>query len=210
MNRRRLKQRNRCVETHLAMVHPIASFYARQTGQNFDDLTQVGRLGLIRASQLYQSSRGIPFEVFARPHIRGAILHYLRDCSGLIRLPRRIEERAQGILRSGEAASDPDQQLILALYRGKTQWSPLKGNEGKGDHNAVDQIQDEDRARLIRTALRELQPAERKAITAVILKGLSLRTAASRQHVSAMTVQRRVKRGLRQLKQTLSPHQSLL
>lgn len=192
------------------MVRPIARAYARKTGQDLDDLTQIGRLGLIRASQQYEQSRGIPFEAFARPHIRGAILHYLRDSAGMIRLPRRLEEQAQRILRQGGQPSDPDQQRILTLYRAKAQWKSLGEVDGPSGCNALDRLQDRHRAKLVRSALQKLPRQERDAISAVILDGMSLRRAADQQDVSAMTIQRRVKRGLRDLAQSLKSHQPSL
>ena len=74
---------------------PIARHYARVTRESADDLTQVGLLGLLRAAELYVPSRGEPFEPFARRHIRGAILHYLRDQAPLVRIPRRRVELDQ-------------------------------------------------------------------------------------------------------------------
>ena len=43
-----------------------------------------GILGLIKAYNRYDAQRGAPFPSFAKPHIRGAILHFLRDRVGLI------------------------------------------------------------------------------------------------------------------------------
>ena len=79
---------------------PIARHYAQQTGLENDDLLQVGRLGLIKACNRYDALRWANFPSFAKPHIRGAILHFLRDSVGLIRLPRALEERAMRMMRS--------------------------------------------------------------------------------------------------------------
>jgi len=49
------------VINQLSLVKPIAAHYARSTGQDQDDLIQVGRLGLIRASKLFIESEGNPF-----------------------------------------------------------------------------------------------------------------------------------------------------
>ena len=83
------------ITSHLNLVTPIAASYAYKTGEDIDDLIQVGRLGLIRAAQLFETKRGEAFSTFARPHIRGSILHYLRDRIGLVKIPRRIQEMAQ-------------------------------------------------------------------------------------------------------------------
>ena len=52
-------------------------------------------------------------------------------------------------------------------------------------------------------ALRTLPSDEAEAVRAVVLSGQSLREAAKHEHVSAMTIQRRLKRGLRRLSRQL-------
>ena len=73
--RRALLQRNQRVNQYRALVNPIAVHYVRRCPEPLDDLIQVGLLGLLRATELYQAHTATPFEAFARPHIRGAILH---------------------------------------------------------------------------------------------------------------------------------------
>ena len=92
--RRRLavEQRNRLVEAHQDLVRPIAFHYGRCCRESVDDLLQVGLIGLIRAAERFDTQQGTPFEAFARPHIRGAILHHLRDVAPSVRLPRRQAE----------------------------------------------------------------------------------------------------------------------
>ena len=68
-------RRNSRVLRHLDLVNPMARRYASISGLDGDDLRQVGALGLLRAAERYEASRDVPFAVFARPHIRGAILH---------------------------------------------------------------------------------------------------------------------------------------
>ena len=52
-------------------------------------------------------------------------------------------------------------------------------------------------------ALRTLPSDEAEAVRAVVLSGKSLREATKHGHVSAMTIQRRLKRGLRRLSRQL-------
>ena len=77
------------IQLHLGLVQPIARHYARQSGQDIDDLIQVGRLGLLKAASRFRSDQGYQFKTYAT-HIRGDI-HYLRD-RPVLRLPRRVEE----------------------------------------------------------------------------------------------------------------------
>ena len=94
MDKTCLKRRNRQIQDNLHLVQPIARHYAQKTGLESDDLLQVGCLGLIKAYNRYDAQRGAPFKSFAKPHIRRAILNFLRDRVGLVRLPRAVEERA--------------------------------------------------------------------------------------------------------------------
>ena len=61
--------RNRRVEQYQAVVRPLALHYSRCCRESFDDLLQVGLMGLIRAAELYREDRHTPFEAFARPHM---------------------------------------------------------------------------------------------------------------------------------------------
>ena len=88
------QERNHRIQKYLSLVQSIARRFAYRSGCDCDDLIQVGCLGLIKASQRYIQTEKNSFHVFAKSHIRGAILHYLRDSASLVRLPRLVEERA--------------------------------------------------------------------------------------------------------------------
>ena len=73
--------------------------------------------------QPQRNPAGASFSSFAKPHIRGAILHFLRDRVGLIRLPRTVEERAMQMVRSSEgSALSPADALLVDHYRNKQYW----------------------------------------------------------------------------------------
>ena len=86
------KQRDSRVQKYLSLVQPIAKRYTYRSRSDCDDLIHIVYLGLIQASQRFEQTKGTVFHVFAKPHIRGAILHYPRDRASLIRLPRHVEE----------------------------------------------------------------------------------------------------------------------
>ena len=191
-----IQRRNRRVEEHLQLVRPIALSFARRSGQCGEDLTQVGMLGLITASSSYKNGSSVPFQAFARPHIRGAILHYLRDRSALIRLPRRVEEQAQQLCRQPIDQLDAKDQMVVARYRNKTRWCELTDVVADSHEDQLVDLVEEDRRSRIHKAMDALPANERQAIVQVILQGTSLRKVARNTGVSAMTIQRRVKRGL--------------
>src|SRR5690242_8967864 len=72
---------------HLELVERCARRF-RGWGEAHDDLVQVGRLALIRASRRYDAARGVPFAAYASACVQGAIRHHLRDDSCVVRSPR--------------------------------------------------------------------------------------------------------------------------
>lgn len=78
----RHEHRNALICAHLGLVEPIARAIGRHLPACFDseDLIAAGFQGLIRAAERYipEDHAGAPFEAFARPWIRGAILSSVR------------------------------------------------------------------------------------------------------------------------------------
>jgi RNA polymerase sigma-B factor len=83
--------RQRLVELYLPLVESFMRRYARGT-DDYDDLYQVGCIGLINAIDRFDLSRGDELAAFAVPNIAGEIRRYLRDRGGSVRLPRRVVE----------------------------------------------------------------------------------------------------------------------
>ncbi len=208
--------RNQRIEHYLKLVDPIAGHYAKRSGLDRDDLKQVGRLGLLRAAEGYKQSQNKPFEVFARPHIRGAILHYMRDSVGLVRLPRRLQEQAQNAIKSSSAepqraqTMSAESALNVHAYRCRQSWEPLDESKVAADEPVWQPLLMQERAKQIWEAINALAPSEKGALIDVVLEGASLREAGAKHGVSAMTMQRRLKRALAQLRQKLGNQDSSL
>jgi RNA polymerase sigma-B factor len=76
--------------------------YARAS-DDYDDLYQVGCIGLINAIDRFELARGEELAAFAVPNIAGEIRRYLRDRRATVRLPRRVlEMRAGAVQAQGE------------------------------------------------------------------------------------------------------------
>lgn len=219
--------RNRRVESYRSLVRPLAMHYARCSAEAAEDLTQVGLLGLIRAAELYRAERGVPFAAFARPHIRGAILHYLRDTAPAVRLPRRQAELQQRVrrLRRDEhpaggcvAATARDAALRQRLGVDEGRWQdlqrwqalsrPLPLSQADLDTVAAPEgapeVRDSDADR-VRPLLAGLDSRQRRVVEKVVLAGWSYRRLGRELRVSPMTVQRLLRRGLEQLRLELEP-----
>ena len=79
------------IERHLPLVHFLARKFADR-GEPLDDLVQVGTIGLIKAIDRFDASRGFEFSTYASPTIVGEIKRHFRDKTWAIRVPRRLQE----------------------------------------------------------------------------------------------------------------------
>ena len=85
----------------------LAICYSQRKDYEQNDLRQVGLIGLIKASRLYEALTNVPFEVYVKPHIRGVVLNFLRDGVALVRLPRGVEEEGLRLSRHRNEDLDP-------------------------------------------------------------------------------------------------------
>jgi RNA polymerase sigma-B factor len=70
----------------------------RRSFEPLDDLVQVAAVGLIKAIDRYQPSRGA-FSSYALPTIAGELKRYFRDYSWAVRPPRELQELTQRVDR---------------------------------------------------------------------------------------------------------------
>lgn len=61
-------------------------------GVDYDDLFQIGAVGLVKAAKGYDEGRGLRFSTYAVAKIAGEIKTYLRD-NGQVKVPRSVKER---------------------------------------------------------------------------------------------------------------------
>lgn len=112
--------RERLIAAHLPLVRSIARRHVGR-GEELDDLVQVGAVGLVKASDRFDPSRGVGFGTFAAPVIEGEIRHHLRDRTRPVRIPRDVERirarlRREGAkLASGLGRTPTTQELAAAL-----------------------------------------------------------------------------------------------
>ncbi|TAF17188.1 MAG: sigma-70 family RNA polymerase sigma factor, partial [Nostocales cyanobacterium] len=71
--------RNQLVKLNYGLVRKEVHYWSNQCQESQEDLLQVGCMGLIRAIEKFELSKGNAFSSYAIPYIRGEIQHYLRD-----------------------------------------------------------------------------------------------------------------------------------
>ncbi len=79
------------IELHLPLVDHCARRF-RSRGEPFEDLVQVGTIGLIKSVDRFDTGRGVEFSTYATPTIIGEIKRHFRDKGWAIRVPRRLQE----------------------------------------------------------------------------------------------------------------------
>lgn len=87
------RAREELVRRYLPLAQRLARRY-RGAREPLDDLEQVASLGLVKAIDRYDASRGIGFQHFAVPTILGELKRYFRDCGWAVHMPRGIQELA--------------------------------------------------------------------------------------------------------------------
>lgn len=98
--------RNRLVEKYLPLVKYNAErIWARlPDGVELDDLISAGVFGLLDAIEAFDLTRGVKFETYCVPRIRGAMLDELRTMDWVPRLVRSKASRMEASRKELEAA----------------------------------------------------------------------------------------------------------
>ena len=93
-------QRESFVSENLGLVHTCAGRF-RGKGIEYDDLYQAVCIGLIKAADRFDASRGFCFSTYAVPVIIGEIKRMFRD-GGTVKVSRSLRELALKIKRETE------------------------------------------------------------------------------------------------------------
>lgn len=83
--------RGKIVFAYRSLVEYIAKKMAYNY-DDYDDLIQVGTIGLLKSLERFKPSRDTDFGTFATPNIIGEIKHYFRDKKNIVKIPRRLQE----------------------------------------------------------------------------------------------------------------------
>ncbi len=95
--------RNKTVENNLGLVHACAKRF-KGRGVEYDDLFQAGCVGLIKAADNFDETRGFSFSTYAVPVILGEIKRIFRD-GGTIKIGRAIKEKSRNAMKRKEEIS---------------------------------------------------------------------------------------------------------
>jgi RNA polymerase sigma-B factor len=179
-SKRAQPDREHLVEAHLPLVQSVARRYLG-SGESLEDLVQVGAVGLVKAGNRFDESRGVPFAAFAAPVIEGEIRRHLRDRSAPLRIPRSVQRTSGALRRKREqlaaatghspstrelaAALNLDEESVQAALRAELARAakPLSGEEEGWLESADDSVSSDDRVSLAR-CMSALDERQRKIV----------------------------------------------
>ncbi len=181
--------RDRLVHQFLSLADALA----RQFSRRYPDLLEladaqgVARLELVRACSRVTDPLTAP--AYLKRCIVGALAHWIRDRALLVRLPKSA--RSEAIWKH--------QSLDLPLPGGGGSWLdtlPAPDQASGPETDAGDPG--------LEAMLDQLTAREAATLRLTVLQGLSLRDAAKKLGISAMSVQRAQKKALEALRQQVS------
>ncbi|HEY9738788.1 MAG TPA: RNA polymerase sigma factor SigF [Trichocoleus sp.] len=226
--------RNQIVQLNIGLVRREAHHWLHQSDESYDDLMQVGSLGLIRAIERFDLSKGYAFSSFAVPYIRGEIQHYLRDKGSSMRIPRRwqvLHHQSNKVIRQLQLELNrlpSDAEVAAALDISQEEWQEVRlASRNRALLSLDAPVQDEDNGAAslgdllpdpkyrsfqlaqedrirLQQALHQLEQRTREVLEFVFLYDLTQKETAERLGISSVTVSRRVKQGLHRLRNLLS------
>jgi RNA polymerase sigma-B factor len=225
----RARARDELVALHQPLVEHCARRF-RNRGEPFEDLLQVGAIGLLKAIDRFDAERGVEFSTYATPTIIGEIKRHFRDKGWAIRVPRRLQELRMQISAAsaeltqslGRSPTAPElaermgcsvEEIVEGLESGNA-YATLSLDAGDDDQDGASTMLDAmgvDDANLAHIDLREsikplleqLDHREKRILLLRFFRNLTQSQIAEEIGVSQMHVSRLLTRTLAQLREGL-------
>lgn len=214
------------------LVESIARKYSHGKSY-YDDIVQVGMLGLLGAIRRFDPSFGRSFEAFAVPTIVGEIKRFLRDKTWDVHVPRRIKELGPRIKAAVETLTTSlqrspsiseialhlevqDEDVLEAMEMGRSYQALSMDHsiESDSDGSTVtlfdvvgkedDGYEVTDRRMIVADAMNILSEREQQIIQLTYIEQLSQKEAGERLGISQMHVSRIQRKAIKKLQEAVS------
>jgi RNA polymerase sigma-B factor len=221
--------RQELIERHVGFVRRLAQRYVRR-GEQLDDLTQVGCVGLIKAIDRFDGGYGASLTTYAAPNVLGEIKRHFRDRGWSVRVPREIQElnvkltrivdeltvklgRSPNVDELARATGATVEQVLEALessaaYSTLSLSQPADGDEeGQGPADTLgadDEAFERSEERMtLAKGMRGLHARERTILHLRFFEGLTQSEIAERVGISQMHVSRLIRDSLARVREEL-------
>jgi len=217
-----LQARERLIEQHMSLVRSLARRYAYR-GEPFEDLVQIGAIGLIKAIDRFDLERGVELTTYATPNIIGEMKRHFRDRGWSVRVPRGLQElnvrlsrlideltmqlaRTPTISELAHASGSTEEEVLEALESGRA-YSAASLSSGENELDPLDSIgteereyeASEDRA-VLAPGFKALDARERRILQLRFFDGLTQTQIARQVGISQMHVSRLIRRSLEKIR----------
>ena len=217
--------RDELFERYLPLARAVARKFSGR-GVETEDLEQVAGMALLKALERFDPARGFRFVTYAVPTITGDVRNYLRDKSGLMRMPRDMRQRLYQMTQEQErferehlrapTATElsermgiaPEEFMALLSLRMQSDAVSLDtpvGEEGDTQLSDLlgspdDRFERMERSEWTQWLLSKVGDTERELLTLRYRDGLGQRETAKRLGISQMQVSRMERRVLSRLR----------
>ena len=226
-----LAAREQLIEQYMSLVRSLARRYSYR-GEQLDDLVQIGSIGLIKAIDRFDVTRGVELTTYATPNIIGEIKRHFRDRGWAVRVPRGLQElnvqlsklvegltvqygRSPTIPELAKAAGVEEEEVLEALESGRA-YSTLSLSQGSSSEDGEDldpleslgEIEheyevSEDRA-VLAPGFKVLDERERRILHLRFFEGLTQSQIAQQVGISQMHVSRLIRRALEKIRDEIA------
>jgi RNA polymerase sigma-B factor len=230
-----LQAREQLIEQYMSLVRSLARRYSYR-GEQLEDLVQIGAIGLIKAIDRFDLSRGVELTTYATPNIIGEIKRHFRDRGWSVRVPRGLQElnvqlsklieqltvqlgRSPTIPELAKAAGVEEEEVLEALESGRA-YSSLSLSQGAGseDGEELDPLESlgteehqyevsEDRA-VLAPGFKALDDRERRILHLRFFEGLTQSQIAQQVGISQMHVSRLIRRALEKIRDEIAAEEA--
>jgi len=226
-----IKAQELIIEHYSGLVKSLAYKYSANQFI-YEDLVQVGMIGLFNAINRFDESFGKSFEAFAIPTILGEIKRFIRDQTWSVHVPRRIKELGPRIQRAIDELTIFNQQSpttvevanylnireedVLETLEMRRSYRALSADrevetDGEGGTLSIFDVKGEEDPRysfinlqlLLEKIFPILSQREQTVIKCVFFLGMSQKETGELLDISQMHVSRIQRRSLQKLKNVL-------
>ena len=208
-----IAQRNQQALEHLGLAHHAARRQQQRGPEEFDDLLQESRVGLIRGLDRFDPERGLTPTSYLLARATGQVLHYRRDRYRAIRIPWRLRDLyASGmkIQREREQYGQhrlSDNELAKALSVQAERWALAvqchersQVLELSSPEEAISTQEVDEHLDWLMSVLHQLEGMPAKVLKAHMIEGQSMKDLAQALNCSRKTLRHHLHEGLRILR----------